>query len=257
MAAPAAQAKPLNIKHISTDVIVTDDHLGCLLRRIGLEPKLKEFPTCQENPFLLKMAVLSHRGYHDQNFVICFAFDSRQKGKLLKLEPSDVRNIVSYICSVLTMTTQKTIVQLVGRTGSRNTCKLITCFETLQCQKIIVNDFSASVTSIDEFLRMSIDDLERVTSKLEQLTNPRRIEMASLPQSDKRIRLEDAANANDRNVIIFANQLLQVPGITEKVALAIAKRFSTPKDLLAYIDTGHTLQETEIDHPSGDKKKYV
>lgn len=253
----SAAVKPVNLKLISPEVVVTDHHLGSLLSKLGLGSKLNDCFSDHEGPYLLKMAIFSHKAYPDWKYAICFVFDRQQKGKLIRLDPTILPCIVSDVCEILHLKKSDLIVQVVGRTGSRNACKLTTCFERFQCQKIIVNDFSASSTTIEEFLRISVDDLDRIAMKLEQLSNPTRIEMASLPQSDKRIRLDDATDAESRNRIMFANQMLQIPGITEKAAMTVAKRFSTPKELIAFVDAGGTLLDMEVEQPNGDKKKYV
>ncbi len=248
--------KPLNLKCISNEVIVTDKVLGTILTGLCLNPQLRVFNSDPDTEYQLKMVVLSQKGYADRKFIICFAFDRKQKGKLIRLDPATLHTVVSNVCRELDLKDSNVAIQLIGRIGSRNSCKLSTCFDSFECAKVIVQDFSATSTSISDFLRMNIDDLDRVTTKLDQLSNVTRIEMASLPQSEKKIRLDDSSITRVRNEIMFANQMLQIPGITEKVALTVAKRFSTPKQLIAYIDSGNVLEDTEVENNSGERKRY-
>ena len=61
----------------------------------------------------------------------------------------------------------------------------------------------------------------------------------------------------ERKYIVFANQLLQIPGITEKVAMAIAGKFKTPTGLLEFINKGNSLEGLTFMNSKHEVKKYV
>ena len=67
--------------------------------------------------------------------------------------------------------------------------------------------------------------------------------MALIQQSEKCIRINPQLSAVETRTIIFANQLLQIPGMTEKLARAIAGSFGTPTELLNAAVTGTALRE--------------
>jgi hypothetical protein len=56
--------------------------------------------------------------------------------------------------------------------------------------------------------------------------------------------------------IIFANQLLQIPGVTEKVAMSIAERFHTPIGLIEYLSAGRSLDGLQFQNNKQEAKKY-
>lgn len=79
--------------------------------------------------------------------------------------------------------------------------------------------------------------------------------MAVIQTSDKSIRIAPGLNRSEIQRLVFANQLLQIPGVTEKLAIALSDRFKNSIGLMTYISSGRTLKEfTFLDSRQATKK---
>jgi len=85
--------------------------------------------------------------------------------------------------------------------------------------------------------------------------DPIRTDLANIALNEKRIKIGPNHSDAERKYIVFANQLLQIPGITEKVAMAIAEKFQTPRGLLQFIDKGNSLEGLTFINSKHEVKK--
>ena len=75
-----------------------------------------------------------------------------------------------------------------------------------------------------------------------RVQDPIRADMAVIQPSDKSIRLLPGMAPDQVQRTVFANQLLQIPGMTEKLALALSERFGNPLGLLQVMETPAALE---------------
>jgi hypothetical protein len=80
--------------------------------------------------------------------------------------------------------------------------------------------------------------------------------MAVIQQSEKCIKIDPQLSAVETRTIVFVNQLLQIPGMTEKLARAIAGTFRTPKELANAAANGAGLREFTFIDSRNLAKRY-
>lgn len=81
--------------------------------------------------------------------------------------------------------------------------------------------------------------------------------MAVIQISDKSIRISPGLDRNKTQELVFANQLLQIPGVTEKLAVALSKRFQSAVALMEYLRGGNSLKDFTFEDSRQATKKYV
>jgi hypothetical protein len=248
--------KLLNLKNISTQVIVTDPKLGDLMRGLNLAVELEDWNMQSNTNYTLKLAIFRHQMVATKKYILCFAFDPDRKSKLGLIDSDGLDSILASLEDVSKDDWATSTVIVIGRTGSRELNKLRTCFCDPTCAKVIVHDFSANSSDVGLFIRTAIDDIERVETRISHANNPTRTEIASLPLSEKTIRLNPDDTDSQKRKVMFANQLLQIPGITDKLALALAEQYRTPKDLMTFISAGNTLADDD-GNSCNDSRRYV
>ena len=85
--------------------------------------------------------------------------------------------------------------------------------------------------------------------------DPIRADLANVSLSDKKVKLQPNHSDVDKKLIVFPNQLLQIPGITEKVALSITERFPSPADLIEHLKLGKSLEDLTFVNSKRETKK--
>jgi hypothetical protein len=146
-----------------------------------------------------------------------------------------------------------TILILVGKDGSRKRTQLEVPFMRVPVRKLLVFDFDGG-TNLADFLLRIIVDVDKAEARLLSLSNKSRLDLTSLPTSEKRIRLgKETGDAKER--IILANKLLQIQGISEKVAQALATEYGRSSTLMARIGAENSLEEISFVSAKGEPRR--
>lgn len=192
-------------------------------------------------------------------YMAVFCFSKEKANRLCILNESIANEIVDHLSlNGLLIPLSRypwsgTTLILIGKGGSKSALNLWTVFTR---HKIVVFDFPG--TSIEEFVTMILTDIDKTEQKgliNQSHTNAEGFDLAVVPVSDKRVRLTDDMSEDKKQETIFVNQLLQVPGITEKVGQSIAQHFIRPARLLTHATTSDCLAHLTFQSARGDAKK--
>ena len=240
-------AKPISLKAVSRTVHVSDGMLGTILEKLTFEVVTTPYQI-EHEIVQIKFARLTLSNC--KTYLVTFVFDKNQKGKLFRLTDEVISDTVDILKRAHYEQSDINVI-LVGKSGSRQNNKLLTVFNDFGIAKLLLYDFTSS-QKVEEFIFQLIEHIDKIEHRL--MADLAKADLANLPLSDKKIRLN---NDGDTKRIVFANTLLQVPGITEKIALAIADKFGSPGRLLTHIGSGKNLTDFTFVDSKGDVKKYV
>ncbi len=67
--------------------------------------------------------------------------------------------------------------------------------------------------------------------------------MAVIQTSEKCLKIPSGLDRMKVQELVFANQLLQVPGVTEKLAIALSLRFQNTAGLMNHMNSGQSLKD--------------
>lgn len=248
-------------------VFMSEFRLTCLERTVRISyPSLKkylpdfdvdsvllEIPRKDFLPVELRVAELS-RSKTDSGgrILIAFVFDLERKNRLVLVRDSILAQIISHLDSTGFTSRDSTLV-LVGKEGSKKLTELDIPFANVPLKKLLIYDFDGKIHLID-FLRKTIVDFDKAESRILSLSNKSRLDLTSLPISERRLRV-DQGTPEKRQQIIFANQLLQIPGISEKVALSVADKYSRTSTLMSSINADDRLDDLSFVSAKGETKK--
>jgi hypothetical protein len=188
--------------------------------------------------FELRLAEFTTTMTPIRRYLLAFAFSSEKKNRLLLVDNALLEELSKHLLATC-MATRADVVVLIGKEGSRAQTQVQSLFLIPRPRKIIVADFDGKLQLLD-FLKSLLRDIERVEDRARVLTDQTRVDLTSQTPNEKRIRLQEGDN---KDIVIFANQLLQINGISESVALGIAQRFEAPCGLMDYIRTGGSLDD--------------
>ena len=169
-------------------------------------------------------------------YLLVFVFDKEKKNRLILLTSTTIEDISSYLVRQK-LAGADDCVLIVGKEGSRVDNQTNIAFHENQFKKLIALDFAGKLSLVD-FLKEVASDIDRVETRKRSLNDQARADLTSLPISEKRIKDGDE---NRKQLVMFANQLLQLPGITEHIALALAESFGTPLELMGNASRSDTL----------------
>ena len=228
---------------------MTTSNYACLGRRVKIsyeslsryldgfevDPDLIQLPNVNSLTIEIRLAVFQTIHSPITKYALAFAFDREKKNRLVHLNSFVIKEVCSYLIQERIVDSTDWVL-LVGKEGSRVENQVDVCFQKLGVKKVVVLDFGK--TPLVEFLKEVTSDIDRVEARKRSLSDPVRADLTSLPTSEKKIR--DSEEGKQVSVV-FANQLLQLPGITEPIALALVEHFGTPLSLMKALETDDPL----------------
>ena len=248
-------------KLLSRNLIVSNGALGVILSGFFFEASPdSRLLECATLPAELRFFQVAASANPRRTYLTVFVFSNDKRNKLLHVDEELAKKIIGFLSDsgYITHMTRRpwagTTVTLVGKKGSNVSSRFHTLFNRY---KVVVMDFPSGST-IEDFLGTILNDFEKIEQKGLQATNQQADsgpDLNSLPLSEKRIRLQDGMTSNVRQETIFANQLLQIPGVTENIAQSIARRFGRPTKLLEHVAAGQSLVDISFTSARGDQKR--
>lgn len=234
------------------EVVVSYPSLAKYLPGFWADSSLLEIPQTDFLPVEIRVAKFALSTDKGGSVLIVFVFDLQKKNRLHLVDRATLSLIVKHF-NTNGFTSGDTIMILVGKDGSRKQTQLELPFMSVPTRKLLVLDFDGG-TNLADFLLRIIVDVDKAEARLLSLSNKSRLDLTSLPTSEKRIRLgKEDGDAKER--IIFANQLLQIQGISEKAAQALASEYGRSSNLMARVGSENSLEEISFVSAKGETRR--
>ena len=199
-----------------------------------------------------RVAEISLRDDSRKKYFIVFVFNKHKKNRLLLLNSVVIDEVINSLTSK-GLLSESSIVILVGKEGSSGKNQMSCIFHTCHISKLVIIDYRND-SQMSDYMTTLLNDIDRVENRRKSLQDSARMDLTSLPTSDKKIRLK-GETGEDWQKLVFANQLLQLPGLTEKIALAVANEYRRPIELMnALTRDPHSLKEFSYISQKGDIK---
>jgi hypothetical protein len=228
----------LQHNHVSREVLISYDSLARYLPDFEISPERITLMPSDSLYLELRISIFQvGTPSPRKRFVLVFLFDKARKNRLLKISPADI-DIVSEFLAAQNWIQQNDVAVLVGKSGSRLSSQLSLIFQVSCVCRIVVVDFDGKLPLVD-FLREFANDIDRVESRMQSLLDPARMDLTSLPLCDRRIR---EGGPGKKELVIFANQLLQLNGVAEPLAVSLAEAFKNPLSLMNQLAVTDVLQ---------------
>lgn len=238
--------------YLDKTVVVSYDSLRRYLPDFDVPPEAIQLPHSDNLSVEVRLAVLSVKVEPPARYLILFAFDKLKKNRLVLLDSNAIEEICTYL-SAKELVKNDDVLMIVGKDGSKLSHQMNGVFFRTNFRKLVIRDFDGKQGLID-FLREIASDIDRIEARKRALSDPMRTDLTSLPVSDKRIR---ETPEQEKHVTIFANQLLQINGITEPLALAIAEKYEYPFALMESIAKDDSLDLMTISRKGESKKLNI
>jgi hypothetical protein len=240
---------PLTLTALSTSVRISYDSLQKYLQDFAVSTDRINVHEAHALPVEIRMAEFSLTNDLRKRYQLVFVFDKERHNRLLLLNHEIVDEVVLHLQTV-GLADSHTVLILVGKEGSKDRTAMVSIFNLYSIRKVKIVDFDGKTALVD-FIRTVASDIDRVEVRNQSLQDPVRLDLTSHPTSEKRIKIVDDMH---KQRIVFANQLIQVPGITEKVALGIADYFEVPAKLMRVTQTPGSLDCVRISNARGEEK---
>lgn len=190
-----------------------------------------------------------------KKYYIVFVFDRHKKNRLILLTPSIITEVTECLTKESLDVLPSASLILVGKEGSRQANFMLCIFHCSHIGKLSVLDFTGLIPLAD-FLSSILMDIDKVETRLRSLRNHTRTDLTSLPTSEKKVRLTSDASTHDRMRVLFANQLLQLPGVNEKIATTLASMYGLPIRLMNELAiNGNDIRTFTLTSNMGDSKR--
>ena len=251
-------AKPFTFKHLLMPVNVSHEALATIL--LGMNINIcRDLCMPSHDGVLVELRGLQVVSSANpmRLYLIVFAFSREKANRLLLIDDVISKNVVDnlVLAELLTPLSRRpwtgTTLLLVGKTGSKE----LTKFSTLWNHHKVVHVDFPSKSSVEDFTSMLLSDIEKIEQKGDQSKTTDGIDLSNLPLSEKRIRIQEDMSEHVKQETVFANQLLQIPGISEIVAQSIARRFKRPIALMAHVESSNALNDFTYSTAKGEFKK--
>ena len=229
---------------------ISYDSLLKYLEGFEIDPERILVPTPENLTVEIRLAEMKLTHDPKKRYLIVFIFDKERRNRLQLLSQAMVEEVVSHM-QATGLVNSNTVVMLVGKEGSRERTLMLSVFHSFDSLKLIIYDFDGKVGLI-EFIRGIASDVDRVEARNQSLQDPGRLDLTSLPTSEKRLRITDEES---KQKIVFANQLMQIPGISEKVAIGIADYFQLPSRLMEDLKGAKSVNEIAVSTGRGESKR--
>ena len=235
---------------LDKSVSVSYESLARYLPEFDVTSEIIQLPDQTTLSIEVRVAVFCTRMEPVSRYILVFAFDRTRKNRLLLLTPNMLDEICEYFISQGIANPHDTVL-IVGKEGSKLHNQLNSMFVFHNLKKVVVVDFDGKLP-LTEFLHEITVDIDRVEARKKALSDPNRADLTSLPVSDKRI--NDSREQGMRDSVIFANQLLQINGITEPLARSLAEKYMRPLDLMKALGSKDTIDTIFFNNKGSAKK---
>jgi hypothetical protein len=230
-------------------VTVSYESLGKYLDGFHVSPDRLILPDPYQIPVEIRLARFALARDKHRFYFVGFIFDKVKKNRLLLLDSQCVEEVSHYLHAHGVASCNDVLI-IIGKEGSRIRSQMSFAFRDVEKSKLILIDFDGK-TPLKDFLVSVISNIEKVEARNRNLSDRVRLDLTSQPASDKRIKIFDEKK---RGTVLFANQLMQITGISETIALGIAKQFETPFRLMNEISGSPISTELTFNSERGPRK---
>ena len=234
---------------LSRNVHVSYDSLGKYLDGFDVSPDRLILPDPCQIPVEIRLARFALANDPHRYYFVGFIFDKQKKNRLLLLDGACVEEVTEYL-NAHSVTSCRDVLILIGKEGSRMRSQMAVAFRDANKSKLILIDFDGK-TPLKDFIGSVISNIEKVEIRNRSLSDRVRLDLTSQSASEKKIKIFDD---DKRDMVLFANQLMQITGLSETVALGLAERFETPYRLMNEISGIPMSAEIVLPSERGPKK---
>jgi len=240
---------PNQLQSLRKYVVVSYDSLRRYLPDFEVPQESITLPQSRRLSVEVRIAVFTTQSDRPVQYFAVFAFDREKKNRLVLLSMPMIEEICEYLTSNR-LAGSEDVLLIIGKQGSKMSNQMNLLFLRSIFKKVLTIDFDVKQSLVD-FLREIAGDIDRIETRKRSLSDPVRTDLTSLPVSEKRIR---ESSDQRRHITVFANQLLQINGITETSAVTIAEKYEYPRSLMHTIAQGDNLDILVL-NPRGDARK--
>ena len=232
---PSKDTMPLN--SVSPTARVSYEALTKYLIPLEVSADKIQVPNEDSLSVEIRLAELSLMA-SPKKYLLVFAFSKERKNRLLLLTNAMITEIIEHL-SATGIASRESVLIVLGKEGSQAENRIVSIFNSFRISKLLIMDYNGKV-ALGDFLAGLVTDIDRVETRARSMSDQARLDLTAQPVSEKRIRLRDEVGEAKQQVV-FANQILQISGITEKAAMALAGHFKRPIHLMNAISDNHNV----------------